>query len=211
MARVAQRMNSIGARAQLTTSSTFTNYQNPDVQSLDMRTCVAPISLAAPSTPDEARTEVIARAEAGEKLPVAEVKRIVDEAKGKPARKPPPAPTSAPTPPADVEPSPAVAPSRLLLGPVAAAPTAIAKPPASLPGVEPLSAMVLREWRELAPCLESFTRHSPGQIAAAVSNADPRSSTRSSRLPLCSPASLVSSRRRLPYRSRPSRLLHPRV
>jgi hypothetical protein len=33
--------------------------------------------LTAPSTPDEARTEVIARAEAGEKLPVEEVKRVV--------------------------------------------------------------------------------------------------------------------------------------
>jgi hypothetical protein len=35
--------------------------------------------LAAPSTPEEARAEVIARAEAGERMPVAEVKRVVAE------------------------------------------------------------------------------------------------------------------------------------
>jgi hypothetical protein len=39
--------------------------------------------LAAPGTPKEARAEVIERAEAGEAVPVAEVKRVVDTAKGK--------------------------------------------------------------------------------------------------------------------------------
>jgi N6-adenosine-specific RNA methylase IME4 len=37
--------------------------------------------LAAPSTPDGARREIAQRAEAGEELPVAEVKRIIDNAK----------------------------------------------------------------------------------------------------------------------------------
>jgi hypothetical protein len=39
--------------------------------------------LAAPSTPDEARAEVIARAESGEALSVADVARTVDEARNK--------------------------------------------------------------------------------------------------------------------------------
>jgi hypothetical protein len=38
--------------------------------------------LAAPSTPEAARTEIIARAEAGEVLPVAEIKQKIDTAKG---------------------------------------------------------------------------------------------------------------------------------
>jgi hypothetical protein len=60
--------------------------------------------LAAPSTPEAAKTEIIKRAEAGETLPVEEVKQIIQRAKGrkKPARKPsPPAltkPESAPPP-----------------------------------------------------------------------------------------------------------------
>jgi len=39
--------------------------------------------LAAPSTPDEARDRLIARAQAGEALPIAEVKRVITRAKGK--------------------------------------------------------------------------------------------------------------------------------
>jgi hypothetical protein len=42
--------------------------------------------LAAPATPETAKTEVIARAETGEVLPVAEVKRVIE--KHKPAKKP---------------------------------------------------------------------------------------------------------------------------
>jgi hypothetical protein len=44
--------------------------------------------LAAPGTPDEARTEMIERAETGEKVSVADVKRSIDTAKGReqPAR-----------------------------------------------------------------------------------------------------------------------------
>jgi hypothetical protein len=38
--------------------------------------------LAAPSTPDEARTEVIERMQAGESVPVEEIKRTIDAAKG---------------------------------------------------------------------------------------------------------------------------------
>jgi hypothetical protein len=53
--------------------------------------------LAAPSTPKEARTEVIERAQAGETVPVAEVKRTIERTKGrklasskrKPTTKPP--------------------------------------------------------------------------------------------------------------------------
>src|SRR5262245_9270554 len=48
--------------------------------------------LAAPSTPETAKTEVIARAEAGETLPVAEVKRVVErhrETKRRPPQKRP--------------------------------------------------------------------------------------------------------------------------
>jgi DUF3102 family protein len=47
--------------------------------------------LAAPSTPEEARTEIITRAEAGETVPVAEVKRTIERTKGRKqrARKPP--------------------------------------------------------------------------------------------------------------------------
>jgi hypothetical protein len=45
--------------------------------------------VAAPSTPETAKSEIIERAKAGERLPVAEVKRVVDTAKGrKPSRKP---------------------------------------------------------------------------------------------------------------------------
>jgi hypothetical protein len=46
--------------------------------------------LAAPSTSDEARTEIIERAQAGERVPVAEVKRTIEAAKGRkqPAHKP---------------------------------------------------------------------------------------------------------------------------
>src|SRR5262249_37221370 len=46
--------------------------------------------LAAPSTPKEARDEIIARAEAGETVPVGEVKRTIELTKGReqPARKP---------------------------------------------------------------------------------------------------------------------------
>ena len=44
--------------------------------------------LAAPSTPEAAKTEIIARAQAGEPVTAAEVKRVVDSAKGKqPAKK----------------------------------------------------------------------------------------------------------------------------
>ena len=39
--------------------------------------------IAAPTTPPEARDEVIRRAEAGEAVPRAEVKRVVQEAKAK--------------------------------------------------------------------------------------------------------------------------------
>jgi hypothetical protein len=39
--------------------------------------------LAAPSTPEAAQTEVIERAKAGETLPIAEVKRVVEQAKGR--------------------------------------------------------------------------------------------------------------------------------
>src|SRR5262249_54732493 len=38
-------------------------------------------SLAAPSTPQEARDEIIERAQAGETIPVAEAKRIIEHAK----------------------------------------------------------------------------------------------------------------------------------
>jgi hypothetical protein len=45
--------------------------------------------LAAPSTPEAAKTEIIERAQAGETVPVAEVKRVVDTAKGrKPSHRP---------------------------------------------------------------------------------------------------------------------------
>lgn len=57
--------------------------------------------LTAPSTPEPAKTEIIERAEAGESLPVAEVKRVVKRHKGtkhhkQPTTPPPPPP--APTP-----------------------------------------------------------------------------------------------------------------
>jgi hypothetical protein len=46
--------------------------------------------LAAPSTPETAKTEILERAKTGERLPVAEVRRVVDAAKGRqqPARDP---------------------------------------------------------------------------------------------------------------------------
>jgi Protein of unknown function (DUF3102) len=62
--------------------------------------------LAAPSTPEAARTEVIERAKAGETLAVAEVKRVVERAKGRQqsAHKPPlPPPPDEPKPAADVQ------------------------------------------------------------------------------------------------------------
>jgi len=71
--------NSIGAMAKPTTSSTCSN-GNPNCQSLTSRICLSPrfYLLAAPSTPPEARAEIIERAEAGESVPVAEVKRVVE-------------------------------------------------------------------------------------------------------------------------------------
>jgi hypothetical protein len=42
--------------------------------------------LAAPSTPTEVRDEIVERARAGETIPVAEVKRVIDRAKTKPGR-----------------------------------------------------------------------------------------------------------------------------
>src|SRR5262249_47237592 len=42
--------------------------------------------LAAPSTPEAAKTEILERAKAGESLPVEEVKRVVDSAKGRKPR-----------------------------------------------------------------------------------------------------------------------------
>lgn len=65
-------------------SGKFENFSNLDL----------PLSglyvLAAPSTPDEARTEIIERAQASEPVPVAEVQRVIETAKGRkqPARKP---------------------------------------------------------------------------------------------------------------------------
>jgi hypothetical protein len=60
--------------------SKFENFSNLDL----------PLSglylLGAASTPDEARTEIVERAQAGESVPVAKIKRIIDTAKG--ARKP---------------------------------------------------------------------------------------------------------------------------
>ena len=59
------------------------------VQSLDtLLTASILCLLAAPSTPTEAREEIVKRAEAGEQVSAAEAKRVVDTAKGKqPARK----------------------------------------------------------------------------------------------------------------------------
>jgi len=66
------------------------SFKSPTVVdlNLDMRSLYA---LAAPSTPIEAREAIIERAEAGQPIPVAEVKRVIDEAKGReqPAKKPP--------------------------------------------------------------------------------------------------------------------------
>jgi len=60
--------------------------------------------LAAPSTPEPAKTEVIERAQAGEAIPVAEVKRVVERHKP-PSRKPSKAKPAkaAPPPAADVQ------------------------------------------------------------------------------------------------------------
>jgi len=44
--------------------------------------------LAAPSTPDEARDAIIGRAEAGEMLSVADVRRAIDQARGRPTNEP---------------------------------------------------------------------------------------------------------------------------
>jgi hypothetical protein len=63
--------------------------------------------LAAPSTPTEARDEIIERAQSGESIPVAETKRIIDNSKGRkrPSSKPRSANASAKTtkPPAPTE------------------------------------------------------------------------------------------------------------
>lgn len=67
-------------------------------QRSNLEHCNLPVSvlylLAAPSTPAEARTEIVERAQAGEPVSVEEVKQTIETAKGReqPARKPPASP-----------------------------------------------------------------------------------------------------------------------
>jgi Protein of unknown function (DUF3102) len=52
-------------------------------------------SLAAPSTPEMAKTDIIKRAQSGEVIPLSEVKRTIDAAKGRKTAKPKPRDTEA--------------------------------------------------------------------------------------------------------------------
>jgi Protein of unknown function (DUF3102) len=114
--------------------------------------------LAAPSTPEPARTEIIARAEAGEKLPVAEVKRAIFAARGQQQ------PRSRQQPAKPLQLSRQCARDRRP-GHETYSRAALA---ALATEEESLSALILHEWRTAERAFESLTRHSVASIAAAI-------------------------------------------
>ena len=107
--------------------------------------------LTAPSTPEQARDEIIARAEAGEKLPVAEVKRTISAAKGH--RQPRSRLQSAKSHAQSTNTGMALAATqpepeqREPIERATAGETVSAKPPEKAAEEEPLPVLILREWR----------------------------------------------------------------
>ena len=150
--------------------------QSESVKYLDTFPASVLYLLAAPSTPEAARTEVIKRAETGEALPAAEVKRVVENHKNskdhRRARKPKKQQSNIDAVvqlDGKVCPS-AVAPSASFE--VGGSPVWVVGPASTgeavtSDGIE-LTAKVQDDWRTAEPVIEALCAHTAAQIAAAI-------------------------------------------